>query len=352
MGKYRILVVDDDDDARKLISMMLQTRYEVVEACDGLDALSKLELVEPDFAIIDIMMPIMDGYQVCEAIRRHPRFKTMQVLFLSAHGSRDNIKKGYSVGANLFMTKPIDPERIIKNIDFTIEHEPPVKAPKRYSIEQIAALERVQSQHQDRQEAARESSVRTADRPAKEWHPHEESIFDDEPPSAAAAAPRAASTSVNIPADSGPPRPRLLLVDDDPELVQMLDLALRDDYEVTTAANGIEAIERMVDYQPDIMLIDIMMPKMNGYQLLQSIRRNTYFGTMPVIVLTAECSPRDREYALKLGANQFMGKPFKVEELLATVQAMTETPGFRIRPKRMTIFEIRSRNAADMSKKL
>ena len=353
MDKYRILIVDDDDDARKLIGMMLQSRYEVVEACDGLDALSKLETVEPDFAIIDIMMPLMDGYQVCEAIRRHPRFNAIQVLFLSAHGSRDNIKKSYAVGANLFMTKPIDPERIVKNIDFTIEHEPPVKAPKRYTIEQIEALGRVQTQHQDKQDAARESSERTADRPAKEWRPREDSIFSDSPVSAPAPPPsRPATPSVSIPAESGAPRPRLLVVDDDPELLQMLDLALRDDYEVTTAGNGIEAIERMVDYQPDLMLMDIMMPKMNGYQLLQSIRRNTYFGTLPVVVLTAKCSPRDREYALKLGANQFLGKPFKVEELLSTVQAMTEAPGFRIRPKRMTIFEIRSRGAAEQSKRV
>lgn len=340
MNKYRILIVDDDDDMRRLIGMMLKARYEVVEACDGLDALSKLEIVEPDFAIIDIMMPLMDGYQVCEAIRRHPRFKAIQVLFLSAFGGTENIKKSYAVGANLFMTKPIDPERIVKNIDFTIEHEPPQRQPKRYTIEQIEALERARDHNQEKREAARESSQR----PAREWRPREESIFADDPEPVVHAAP-----SVGIP--SGGDRPRLLLVDDDPELIQMLDLALREEYEITTAGNGIEAIERMVDYQPDLMLIDIMMPRMNGYQLLQSIRRNAYFGQMPVIVLSAKSSAKDREYALKLGATQFLGKPFRMEELLGTVRGVVRAPEFKIRPKRMTIFEIRSRGAAEQSKK-
>jgi len=66
------------------------------------------------FMVIDIMMPLMDGYQLCEAVRRHPRFSRMQVLFLSAFASKDNIKRGYAVGANLFMTKPVDPERVLK----------------------------------------------------------------------------------------------------------------------------------------------------------------------------------------------------------------------------------------------
>ncbi|MRR30105.1 response regulator, partial [bacterium] len=87
MSRYRILVVDDDEEIRRVLKLTLSTRYEVVEACDGLDALSKLEDYEPDFAIIDIMMPLMDGFQLCEAIRRHKSFKVMQVMFLSAHGS-------------------------------------------------------------------------------------------------------------------------------------------------------------------------------------------------------------------------------------------------------------------------
>jgi CheY-like chemotaxis protein len=341
MGKYRILIVDDDDDARKVIGMALRPAYEVVEACDGLDALSKLETYEPDVAIIDIMMPLMDGYQLCEAIRRNPRFKAIQVMFLSAYAGTDNIKKSYAVGANLFLTKPADPERILKNIDFTIAHEPPPLLPKRYSIEQLAAMEQANT---GKLQAAREEFV---ERPTRDWRPREEGIFGDGPAPAAQPVTRALR-----PADGAAPRARILLVDDDAELIQMLDLALREQFEVTTAGNGFEAIERMVTWQPDLMLIDVMMPKMNGYQLLQSIRRNAYFAATPVVVLTAKASPKDKDYALRLGATAFLGKPFHMEELMGTLEAITGAANFRIRPKAMSIYEIRSHTAAEQSRRV
>ena len=155
MGKYRIMIIDDDADTRHLIGLALRPRYEAVEVCDGLDALSKLELYEPDFAIIDIAMPVMDGFQVCEAIRHHQKFNSMQVMFLSGHDDKESIKKSYAVGANLFMTKPVDPERILKNIDFTIAHTPPPLHVKRHTTEEIERLEtesRLARQQQEQQE--------------------------------------------------------------------------------------------------------------------------------------------------------------------------------------------------------
>ena len=96
---------------------------------------------------------------------------------------------------------------------------------------------------------------------------------------------------------------RVLVVDDDGEMLNMLSLALRDSYEVTTASNGMEAIERLVDYTPDLMLIDIMMPKMNGYQLLQSVRRNPYFSHTPVIVFFGQVDPTRRGIRAQAGGN-------------------------------------------------
>lgn len=311
MGNYRIMIVDDEEDTRRMIALALQPHYEVVEALDGLDALSKLDAYEPDFAIIDLMMPLMDGYQVCEAIRRHPRFRDMKIMFLSAYGSRENIKKGYAVGANLFLTKPVEPERIVKNIDFTVAHEAPPLRPKRYSLLQLMQM------------GGEVKPEPPATTPAV--HP------------AADAAPAAGPAAAGAPAL----RPRILMVDDDEEMLLMLDLALRDRYEVTRAANGIEAIEQMADYQPDLMLIDVMMPKMNGYQLLQSIRRSTYFGHLPVVVLSAKSSPKDQEYALRLGANLFLPKPCAIAGLIASLEGITQAPGFRIRPKRLSLYEIR-----------
>ena len=297
MSRYRIMIVDDDDDLRRVLRMTLEVRYEVVEACDGLDALSKLDSHEPDFAIIDITMPLMDGYQLCEAIRRHKSFNAIQVMFLSAHGTRESIKRGYSVGANLFMPKPVDPARLLRNVDFTIRHQRPPLRPKRHSIDQLRGMA---------------PAGRNPQTPA------------------ATSAPAATA------AGNGP-LPRLLLIDDDAEMLRMLGLALRDKHEVTTASDGLEAIQRVVDYEPDIVLLDIMMPRMNGYQFLQTLRRHRSKAEMPVIVISAKSSQKDRDYVARLGANYFIAKPCRLEQLHKAIGLVTGAPGFTVRPKRMTL---------------
>ncbi len=321
MSKYRIMVIDDDDDTRRMLSFILRDRFEVVEAADGLEALSKLETHEPDLAIIDVMMPLMDGYQVCEAIRKHARFNNMQVMFLSAYGTKENIRKGYASGANLFLTKPVEPERVLKNIDFTLRHEPPPLRTKRYTLEQLRELE--ERQARDGQAVSR--TAETSDR-----RDHGFDVFSEDLPLAGGQPAGAAALMA-----------RLLIVDDDVEMLQMLDIALREEFEITTALNGLEAIEHLVEYDPDLMLIDIMMPKMNGYQLLQSVRRNAYFRNLPVIIVSAKSSPRDREYAARLGATGFLAKPFQIDELLETVRPLLAE--CRIKKKRVALVDIKAK---------
>lgn len=328
MSRYRILVVDDDEDLRRVIKLTLSNRYEVVEACDGLDALSKLETYEPDFAIIDIMMPLMDGFQLCQAIRRHKSFKVMQVMFLSGHATKENIKKGYAAGANLFMTKPVDPERLLRNVDFTIQHELPPLRNKQYTIEQLRQMEVGQGAAPAAGPEADEPVATRREQPA----PPRTAV----PPRVAVPQRPAAPPA----ADPGAAKPRLLIVDDDEEMLQMLNLALRESYEVTAAVDGMEAIQRIVEYEPDLMLLDIMLPKMNGYQLLQSIRRNMSYKNLPVIVVSAKSSQRDQEYALRLGANQFLAKPYRIDQLLKTIESFTAKPGFQVQPKRLPLNEI------------
>ncbi len=332
MAKYRIMIIDDDEEARHMMSLTLDPCYEVVEAQDGLDALSKLEMCEPDLAIIDIMMPVMDGYQVCEAIRRHPKFNSMQVIFLSAYGSKENIRRAYASGSNLFMTKPVDPERVLKNIDFTIQHEPPPMRHKRYTVAELKALD----------QARKEGDALKSRQPARPTQPAQSPPQPS--PAAQPSPPRAQQRPPNVsaaPPPAPPPQlPRILAVDDDKEMLKMLQLALHEQYEFTSATNGMDAIDRMVSYEPDLMLLDIMMPKMNGYQLLQSLRRNQFFRHLPVVVLSAKSTPKDREYAARLGASAFLAKPYGIEELMQTIGGIVQEPGFGVRFKKMSMPEI------------
>ncbi|MCX7626444.1 MAG: response regulator [Candidatus Sumerlaeaceae bacterium] len=328
MPKRRILIVDDESDIRAIVRATLVSRYEVVEAHDGLDAAQKLELVEPDFVVLDVMMPLMDGYDTCRVIRSHPRFKDIPVLFLSALGSKQDIVKGYGAGANLYLTKPFEPARLLRVVDLFFEEKNTPFQRKRFSIEQLEKLDHLPP------EAIAEAHA-SGILPAVSATPPEAAKTPPPPPQAASETPKASS-----PPPDEPPKPRIILVDDEEDVISIGMLALRDEFEVAGALDGIEAIQKITLYEPDIIVLDVMLPKMSGYQLCQSLRRNKRFAQTPIVIVSAKASPRDQEYALRIGANAFVAKPFDPEALRAALRTIVKQPGFRIYPKSLSAIQM------------
>lgn len=338
MPKWRILVVDDEPDVRTIISATLSAKYEIVEAQDGLDALEMLERVEPDFAVLDVMMPLMDGIQTCAAIRRHPRYNAMPILFLSALNTRDDMKKGYGAGANLYLTKPFDPARLMRNVDLFFETNAPQFRRKQYTIEQLLELPRkgpeaIASVHEEKTtEMPEESPAAAVEQTATEEQRQEPDAQQQEFPE----TPRSRSK----PQSAESLRPRIAIIEDDLELRTVLENFLNDDYETVLAADGIEAIEKITRYQPDLILLDAMMPKMSGFQICQSLRRNARFSRTPILFISGRATPRDRDYALRIGGTAFLGKPFDMPELKSVLSELLSRPEFRVYPKALSIDSI------------
>jgi two-component system KDP operon response regulator KdpE len=112
----------------------------------------------------------------------------------------------------------------------------------------------------------------------------------------------------------------ILVVDDEPRYQRLVQVNLETDgYQVTTASNGQEAVEKVANDQPDLVLLDIMMPIMDGFTATERIRE---FSTVPIIILTAKGEERDRVRGLDLGADDYIVKPFSAQELLARVRAV------------------------------
>jgi two-component system response regulator MprA len=114
---------------------------------------------------------------------------------------------------------------------------------------------------------------------------------------------------------------RVLVVDDEPALRDALESSLAfEGYEVITASDGLEALDSVAEHSPDLVLLDIMMPRMDG---LTAVRRLRSRGdTVPVLMLTARDAVGDRVTGLDVGADDYLAKPFELDELLARVRAL------------------------------
>ena len=114
MGK-RVLVVDDDRVIQQLLEVNLELEgYEVVAtAADGKEALEKIAELKPDLVILDIMMPKMDGLEVCRRLRADPDLAGIPVILLSARAQDMDIREGLEIGASAYLTKPFDPVELL-----------------------------------------------------------------------------------------------------------------------------------------------------------------------------------------------------------------------------------------------
>jgi two-component system, OmpR family, alkaline phosphatase synthesis response regulator PhoP len=120
-------------------------------------------------------------------------------------------------------------------------------------------------------------------------------------------------------------RKRILVVDDEIYIVHILEFTLTmEGYEVLTAADGEEALRRLEQDRPDLVVLDIMMPKIDGYEGLRRIRADEEFRTLPVILLSAKGRPVDRETGLEIGADDYIVKPFSPRRLLEKIQDLLE----------------------------
>jgi two-component system phosphate regulon response regulator PhoB len=119
------------------------------------------------------------------------------------------------------------------------------------------------------------------------------------------------------------PMATILLVDDEQDLLDLVTYNLvKDGYEVKTARNGIQAVKVMEAGLPDALVLDLMMPHMDGLQLVREIRSRRDWNKVPVLMLTARGSVEDRIKGLEMGADDYLAKPFSQKELLLRLRAV------------------------------
>lgn len=115
----------------------------------------------------------------------------------------------------------------------------------------------------------------------------------------------------------------VLLAEDEPNIVESISFLLkREGFEVVVTGDGRTALETAIAEKPDVMVLDLMLPEMDGYEVLRNLRANEDVKDLPVLMLTAKGQKIDRETALECGADLFMTKPFSNADIIAAVNSL------------------------------
>jgi len=120
---------------------------------------------------------------------------------------------------------------------------------------------------------------------------------------------------------------RVLLVDDEPGIIKMVGKRLEiEGYEVLLAMDGQEGLKLAQTQQPDLIILDLMLPKLNGYEVCTMLKQDTRYQKIPIAMFSAKAQSKDEQLGLECGADAYIRKPFQAQELLEQVKALLQRP--------------------------
>jgi DNA-binding response OmpR family regulator len=121
------------------------------------------------------------------------------------------------------------------------------------------------------------------------------------------------------------PRARVLVVDDEPDLIHILEFGLKSaGYHVDVATDGQDGLKKARELRPDIILLDLMLPKLDGYKVCRLLKFDERYRQIPIIILSARTQEGDQALAKEMGANRFVTKPYEFSEILAHIEALVK----------------------------
>ena len=258
----RILIIEDEannlDVARRIVR---GAGHEALTATDGLAGLELARRERPDAVVVDLLLPKLDGWSVTRALREEPWAKEIPIVAVSALAMQADRERAREAGCDDFVTKPYAPAEL------------------------RAVLTRYFAGSVTPKAAAREADL---------------------PLNAIDAAERLG---------------RVLVVDDEPANVELLVRRLGGNgYETLTATNGHDAIALATKEQPDLILMDVMMPGLDGWQATKLLKADPKTMNIPVVFVTARDRPEDVAAGFEAGGMMYVNKPVEPVELYARVR--------------------------------
>jgi two-component system, cell cycle response regulator len=265
----RVLVVDDILSNVKLLEAKLTAEYfEVVTAFNGLEALAKIEEHSPDIVLLDVMMPGMDGFEVCRHIKANPKSAHIPVVMVTALDQPSDRVAGLDAGADDFLTKPVDDAALFAR------------------VRSLVRLKMMTDELRMRETTGQ--SMGLVD-PAE---------------------------SMSEPAPAG----RILIIEDRPESLAWFQTALEGANDVTAADSFEEAMVRVRGGDFDLIVVSLGLRTFDGLRLCSQLRSLPEARHVPILVVVSDGDRRKLSQALEMGVNDYLTRPVDKNELIARVR--------------------------------
>jgi len=244
-SKAKVLIIEDDSVLRDTIQKKLNIEgYQAITAVDGEIGLKKIKAVNPDLVLLDILMPIIDGMEVLEKMKKDKELEKIPVIIISNSGQPVEIKKILELGVVDYLIKAnFNPDEVVAKVRKVFE----------------------------RQKAK---------------------------------------------------CPTILIIEDDKFLRDLLEKKLKKaDYKILSETDGEKGLKTCKDKKPDFVLLDILLPEMRGFEVLQEIKQDQDIKDIPVIILSNLGEKEDIEKGLELGASDYIIKSnFTLDEIIVKIK--------------------------------
>ncbi len=296
--RSRILIVDDEPENIWPLVKHLEDEYEILCATDGEQAIEiAFSSDKPDMILLDIIMPGMDGYELCSRLKADARTRNIPLIFLTARNDEVDETRGLEMGAQDYITKPFSLPVVRARIRSVLNLKKELD--RRHLLK--TQLEEFNAQLEEQVQKKMEELQKTREA-LKFYEEKYRRLFRKKA--------------------SGKARRRILVVDDTPENVHILINNLQARFEILCAVSGQDALEiAYSDNPPDLVLLDIMMPGMDGFEVCSRLKANADTWDIPVIFVTALGQDVDEAKGLNLGAVDFITKPFSIPVVEARIRA-------------------------------
>jgi len=296
----RIVVIEDNPDVGALLQTLLHSAgHVVVSTNESKGAVELVRREEPDLVLCDIAMPELDGYGVLKALQADPETARYPVVFLTAHREFSERVRAFKMGVVDYVTKPFTRETLLRKVDRILKGLDPSG--------DAAATEAVDSSDEDAPPASR-AAASSGDAQGRD----PESL-----PQGTGSLP---------PFGALPEMLRNILIADDNAVFRgfLREVLTKHGFTVHVARDGEEALALAIEKRPWLIMTDVSMPEVDGFELCRRVRATTLISHTPVVFLSGWDDYRDRQRALQVGADEFLSKQTPVRELLIRIHLLLQ----------------------------